>query len=77
TLAMSQGKSETFDISSSVSGDADWTLTSVVDSSGLVNVTNLTSPFFTLEALDGGVAELTYTVGSDDGQTASDRILVA
>uniref|UniRef100_UPI0031F4A907 Ig-like domain-containing protein n=1 Tax=Shewanella algae TaxID=38313 RepID=UPI0031F4A907 len=74
-LAMTEGDTATFDLSSGVSSGLAWQLSSVVDSSGHLQVGNMTATSVTLTAVSPGVAQATYSAQTANEQQSAALIV--
>ncbi|MFM2668487.1 Ig-like domain-containing protein [Vibrio mediterranei] len=74
-LAMTEGDTVTFDLSSGVSSGLAWQLSSVVDNSGYLQVGNITATSVTLTAVSPGVAQATYSAQTANEQQSAALIV--
>ncbi|MFW1392068.1 Ig-like domain-containing protein [Vibrio parahaemolyticus] len=75
---MTVGDTTTLDVTEFVNAEEDWTLTEVSnDSSGVAEVTKVSSPTVTINALTSGIAELSYNISTaSESQTGVLLVLV-
>ncbi|WP_155396300.1 Ig-like domain-containing protein [Vibrio campbellii] len=76
-INMKEGDTSEFDITPFVASNKQWRLSSVVESSGSVEVVSVKTPKFTLKAISEGSSTLNYTVTNEDGIEATSQIMVA
>lgn len=75
-LEMTVGESIDFNVTNGVTSAQPWSLKSVSDPSGIVQVGGVTSPSVTFKALSVGVTQMSYTVVTQD-ETQTGQIFVA